>query len=117
MNKGNFLRESVTFCAVFLVLFMPFFAVQAALLVNPLKNITDIPQFIMAVVDLVLLIITPVIAVFLMYAGYLFVSAQGNESQITKAKAVFLWTCIGAAVVLGAKLFATAIQGTINSLT
>lgn len=101
----------------FFVAFFPFGQVQAAALDNPLRSEFDsIPKFITAVLDIAFLIIVPLIAVFLMYAGFLFVSAQGNEAQITKARNAFLWTVIGAAVALGAKILSLAIEGTINSL-
>lgn len=100
----------------FFIVFFPFGEVRAeAALDNPLI-FNSIPEFITAVLDIVLIIVVPLIAVFVMYAGFLFVSAQGNEAQITKAKSVLLWTMIGAAVALGAKILSAAIQGTINSL-
>ena len=116
------MKRVLQMCAVYLVtsavLVVPYFVAEAqqAVINNPLKDIHSIPQFIMRVVDVVLMVATPLIAVFLMYAGFLFVSAKGNEQQITKAKSVFLWSCIGAAVILGAKIFSYAIQGTIDSL-
>jgi hypothetical protein len=48
--------------------------------------------------------------------GFLFLTAQGDEAQLTKAKKAFLWACIGTAVLLGAWLLATAINATIQSL-
>lgn len=40
-------------------------------------------------------------ALMVMYAGFLFVTARGNEAQITKAKQALLWAVIGAAILLG----------------
>ena len=95
---------------------VPFYFVNGAIIDNPLKDITSIPGFIYAVLDLIVMIVTPLIAVFLMYAGFLYVSAAGNEAKIAKAHSVFLWTVIGAAVALGAKIFSFAVQGTIDLL-
>jgi hypothetical protein len=53
---------------------------------------------------------------FIIYSGFLFVKARGNEQEITKAKSALTWTLVGTAVLLGAWIFATAIQGTINNL-
>lgn len=90
---------------------------------NPIKildafgqPITDIPSFLLLLVDLVFLIATPIIVIFIIYAGFLFVSAKDNEAQLTKAKTVLLWTLIGAAVLLGAKVIAAAIQATVLQL-
>jgi len=50
------------------------------------------------------------------YSGFLFVKAQGNPEGLKTAKTVFMNTCIGVAVLLGAQLIATIINGTISSL-
>lgn len=101
--------------ALFATVAAPRFALGFAVQ-NPLRGIDSIPAFIARVLSIVLMIIVPLLAIFIAYAGFLFVTAQGNEAQVTKAKNVFLWTVIGAAVALGAQIFASAIQGTIDSL-
>lgn len=53
---------------------------------------------------------------FIIYAGFLFVTAQGNEEKLKKAKNAFLWSVIGMAILLGAQIFANAIQETISNL-
>src|SRR3989344_2941702 len=52
----------------------------------------------------------PLVAVFMIYAGFLFVSARGNEEQLTKAKTTFFWTIIGALLVVGAFAISLAIK-------
>ncbi|MEX0931287.1 MAG: hypothetical protein WDZ88_00895 [Candidatus Paceibacterota bacterium] len=65
-------------------------------------------------------IVSPILAIvavfFLMYSGFLFVTAQGNETQLTKAKGVLKWTLIGLFVLIGARVFAEIIQATVTSL-
>ena len=58
----------------------------------------------------------PVCVFFMVYAGFLFVSARGNEEAITKAKKTFLYTVIGVALLLGSWALAKAIQGTVNQI-
>lgn len=89
-----------------------------ALYQNPITygGITTIPEFLLAVVDLVFLIGIPIIVLCIIYSGFLFVSAGDNEAGIRKAKMVFMWTIVGALVLLGAKAIAMAIQGTVLSL-
>ena len=53
----------------------------------------------------------------IVYSGFLFVTAQGNETKLEKAKKVIVWTLIGGVLVLGAQVVATAIQGTVRELT
>jgi hypothetical protein len=83
---------------------------------NPMPEIISIPQFIKSVLDIVFKIGIPVSAIFLAWAGYLFVTAQGEPAQITKARNALLWGVIGTAIVLGSWLISTAIQGTIESI-
>ncbi len=78
--------------------------------------VTTVPQFLLLLVDLVFLVAVPIIVVFIIYGGFLFVMAGGNEAKVTKARTVLLWTLIGAGVLLGAKAIEIAVQATICSL-
>ena len=54
-----------------------------------------------------------ILAIFLLiYSGYLFVSARGNEEQIKKAKNAFFWTVVGGLIVIGAKTLSEVICNT-----
>ena len=75
--------------------------------------IRNIPQFLLAMVDLAFLVIMPIIVIFIVYSGFLFLTAGDNEAKITTAKKTFMWACIGAAVALGAKVMEKAIEATI----
>ena len=86
---------------------------------NPLSGalgVTTVDQFILALVDLVFLIGMPIVVIFIIYSGFLFVTAGDNESKIAKARFVFMWTIVGAIVLMGAKALALAIQATVTSL-
>jgi len=50
------------------------------------------------------------------YSGFLFVSAQGNESKLTTAKTALLYTAVGTAVLLGARVISEVIGGTVDKL-
>ncbi|MFA6251691.1 MAG: pilin [Candidatus Paceibacterota bacterium] len=84
---------------------------------NPLgPNITDIPSFIQALVEIVLIVGIPIVALAIIYTGFLFVTAQGNSEKITKAKKALLYTLIGAALLLGAFVIAQAIGKTVEEI-
>ncbi len=80
---------------------------------TPIKTI---PEFLLALVDIVFLFGMPIIVLFIIYGGFLFVTAGDNEAQITKARKTILWTLVGAAVLIGAKVIAMAIEATVLSL-
>ena len=52
----------------------------------------------------------------LVYSGFLFVSAQGNPEKLATARKAIMWTIIGAVVVLGASVLASAIEGTVDNI-
>lgn len=82
---------------------------------NPLGDkLTDIPSFIKAIVEIVLYVGIPIVALAIIYTGFLFVAAQGNSEKITKAKKALLYVLIGAALLLGAFVIANAIQSTVD---
>lgn len=80
---------------------------------NPLEA-ESIIGFIFDIIDVLLIFAVPIIVLFIMYAGFLFVTARGNETQVTKAKSALLWAVVGGVIALGAKLIIEVLQGTIE---
>jgi hypothetical protein len=80
-------------------------------LTNPL-NSKDIPSFLLKIIEVLLIFAMPLIILYIMYAGYLFVTAQGNSSKVTEARSALLWAVVGGVIVLGAKLIFDVIEGT-----
>jgi hypothetical protein len=83
---------------------------------NPVRGFDNLPDLIVALLEIVMLIATPIIAIMLIYTGYLFVTAKGDIKKIGEAKQTLLYAVIGAAIILGAEIIAKAIQGTVTSL-
>jgi hypothetical protein len=50
------------------------------------------------------------------YAGFLFVVAQGNPEKLNQARKTLFYTIIGALVLLGAQVIAGVIESTIKQL-
>lgn len=82
---------------------------------NPVRFDT-IPQLINAILEIVYKIGLPVVVLYFLYAGWLYVSARGNPAKIKTAHEAFLYTVVGAALILGAFVISRLIIGTINSL-
>ena len=82
---------------------------------NPLKETTLI-GFLDSVVGVLIQFAIPIAAIAIIYAGFLFVTAQGSETQISKAKKTFYWTIIGVTVLLGASVIISVIAETIRTL-
>ncbi len=73
-------------------------------LINPLgeEGPESIPAFIHSVLENVVKIGIPVVALAVIYSGFLFVAARGKPEAITKAKDALLYTLIGAGLLFGA---------------
>ncbi|MEI6280394.1 MAG: hypothetical protein WCP17_00100 [bacterium] len=85
---------------------------------NPLEGsgITSIPILIQTVLTGVIRIGIPIIALAIIYCGFLFVAARGSSEKLTEAKDALLYTLIGAAILLGSLAIATMISNTVNAL-
>lgn len=83
-------------------------------IINPIKS-ESIDEFLLKIIDVILIFALPIIILFIMYAGFLFVTARGEEQQISTARKALLWAIIGGVVVLGARLIISVIDGTIRA--
>ena len=82
---------------------------------NPI-NVNTLREFVGKILEVVVYVGLPVLVVAVVYVGFLFVAARGSETKLTEAKHALLAVVIGAAIVLGAFVIATAIENTVNSL-
>ncbi len=82
---------------------------------NPL-GINDISGLLDLILSIIITLGTPLIAIMIVYAGFLYLTAQGNTDKISKAHTALLYTVIGAAIILGSFVIKEAIQGTITNL-
>lgn len=84
---------------------------------NPLgEKLTDIPSFIKAIIEIVLVVGIPILALAIIYAGFLYVKAQGNPGELEVAHRTLLYTVIGGALLLGAFVIANAIGSTVKEI-
>lgn len=93
---------------------LPVFA-QEAVLQNPLK-FKNIEEFVAGTLRAIVMIAIPLITIFLVYAGFKFISARGNPHGLSEAKENFKWVILGAILILSAWVLATLIGGTIRQL-
>jgi hypothetical protein len=84
-------------------------------LCNPIGT-TSVAQFLANLLRLVAQIAFPIIVLFLVYIGFLFVSSQGNPEKLKEARNYFFWALVGALLVLGAQALSMAIKATVDQL-
>ena len=88
-----------------------------ATLNNPFSKANSLFELLSVIINDILLPIGGVLAVLaFIYSGFLYVTAQGNESKIATAHRALLYTSIGTAVLLGSWVIAKVIENTINLL-
>jgi len=86
-------------------------------LTNPFGANTSLFGLMKKITNDILLPIGGILAVLaFIYSGFLYVTAQGKETQISKAHKALLYTAIGTAVLLGATALASVICVTIQQL-
>jgi hypothetical protein len=86
-------------------------------IVNPLgPGSTDLFSFVVKIVNLATKIAIPIIILMIIYAGFLFVKAQGAPEKINEAKTALGYILLGAGIILGANVIALAVGATVNSL-
>ncbi len=86
-------------------------------LCDPLKGkFGSIPDLIKKILEGAIKIGIPIIALALVYCGFLFVAARGKPEAIKHAKDALLYTLIGAAVLLGSWAIAQLISETVIEL-
>jgi len=85
-------------------------------IVNPLRanNFTDLVRI---VLEGVIKLGIPLVALAIIYAGFLFVTSRGNPESLTKARDALLNAVIGAALLFGAWGIAQIITDTVKELS
>lgn len=84
---------------------------------NPLRDdLNDIPSFIIEIIKIVMTVGVPIVALAIIYSGFLFVKAQGNQKELETAKKAILYTLIGAVLLLGAFVISNAIKTTVDDI-
>ncbi len=109
----NYLATLLTSTSVYLSGVTLAFAQTA--LQNP-TQFNGIADLIAGALRAMVVVALPIISLFIVYSGFLFLTAQGSEEGLQKAKRNFLYVIIGATLILGAWVIATLIGGTVSQL-
>jgi hypothetical protein len=114
-KQRSVIQELPALLASLTLLLFPFFIYAQTSLVNPLQFGT-IQDFLKGLLGAVMYIGLPIIALIIVYSGFLFITARGNSEKIKAAIYNFQWVVIGTGVFLGAWALTGIIAGTINML-
>lgn len=115
------LKYSFVFILVFSFL-TPFIFIGATTvnpqIQNPLgtNGPQNLPDFIVKVIEIIMYVGVPLLVIAVIYAGFLYVKAQGNSEALKKAHQTLLYTVIGGFLLLGAFVISKAIGDTVKEI-
>lgn len=81
---------------------------------NPLKA-KSITEFLLNIIEVILVFATPIIVFFIILAGFQYVIARGNPTKIETASRALLYAVIGGVLILGAFVILEVIKGTVDA--
>lgn len=83
---------------------------------NPVK-VGSFPELLYVIWDKILIPIGTILVIMaFIYSGFLYVTAQGNQEKIKAAHQGFLWTAVGALVLLGSWAISQVICETVQEI-
>ncbi|NCT01877.1 hypothetical protein GW766_01320 [Candidatus Parcubacteria bacterium] len=81
---------------------------------NPL-SFTSITDMIVAIMNVVIVMSIPVIIFFLIYAGFMYVTARGNPEKIQQASSALLYGIIGGVIILASAAIMTIVKNLVTA--
>ena len=82
---------------------------------NP-TDIKSIDSLLSSLLSIVKFVAGIVLVIYLILAGFKYVTARGDEGKIKEAHSMLTWTAVGGAILLGAEVIQKLISGTISQL-
>jgi hypothetical protein len=90
--------------------------IKTVALDNPLKGgINSIDGLLVAILNVLMVLMVPVIVFFIIYSGFKYVMAQGNASQVEEATRSLTYAVIGGVLILAAIAIAEIIKNVVAS--
>ena len=85
-------------------------------LCNPLRFNT-LESLIVGILNVLLVIAVPIIVFFIIFAGFSYVTAQGNPEKIKQASRSLTYAIIGGVLILGAVAISEILQNVVESFS
>ena len=78
-------------------------------------NAGSIEELITSILGILIVIATPIVVLFIIYAGFLYVTAQGNAEQVKTATRALTYAIIGGVLIIGAVALSGIIEGVVTA--
>lgn len=83
---------------------------------NPI-TFTDIQDLLAAVLNVAIVISIPIVVFFLIYSGFLYVTARGNAEQVQQAGRSLLYGIIGGVIIVGSVAILAIMENLVSNFT
>lgn len=83
---------------------------------NPLA-VSSIEELLVAILNIFIIIAIPLVVIYIIYAGFLYVTARGNATQIEQATRALTYAIIGGVLIIGAVAIAEIVKNLVGSFT
>ncbi len=113
------LRRAAAYAAAASLVALPILASASAgvaVFENPIKA-ESIEMLLTMLLKFFVRVATVLCVIYMIWSGFLFVKAQGNEKELETAKRAFFFALIGTVLMLGAEVIATAIGRTVEDIS
>lgn len=111
----NQYSKLLTFC-LFVLLALPnntnaAFSFEVKSVISP----TTFEGLLVSILNVFIVIATPIIILFIIYAGFLYVTARGNADQVQQATRALTYSIIGAVIIIGAVAISQVIKNVVDA--
>lgn len=111
------LRNKIILTTAFL---LPFLVQAQGTLNFDIKNhlaVNSIEELLVAILNILIVLATPLIVLYIIYAGFLYVTARGNAEQTKQATNALTYAIIGGVLIIGAVALSTIIANIVGSFS
>ena len=85
---------------------------------NPVSGASTLIELLTLILNNIVMPIAVVaVVVWIIWAGFTYLTAQGKPAEIEKAHKRLLWSLVGAGILLGAGAISLVVQNTVKSIT
>jgi len=95
--------------AYFSIITLGWAKLASAKIKNPL-NADNFGKIIENLAQAITAVGIPLAVIFIIYSGFLFVTARGNDKKLEEAKNTFFWAIVGTILIIGAWALASALN-------
>ena len=89
-------------------------ASQPVQLQNPLK-ISSLEELLVAILNIIVVLAIPIVVFFIIYSGFLYVTARGNAAQVEQATRALTYAIIGGVLIIGAVAIAQIVKNLVGA--